>query len=223
MLQAVGVRFERAGKVYHFSSGGLNLREGDWVVVDTAQGLSLGWVVLCLTDADTQRPDGDLKPVLRLADSHDLLLRSYYQSREQRALERCRERVAERGLDMNVVRARYSFNGARVSFYFTADHRVDFRSLVRDLARVFRTHVELRQLGPRDELKLQGGRGPCGRPLCCATWLSDFKPISIRMAKAQDVPLNPENISGSCGRLRCCFSYEYDLYVQGRRRVPDEV
>ena len=223
MLQAVGVRFEPAGKVYHFSSEGLELRERDWVVVDTAQGLSLGWVVLLPSDIDTLRPEDELKPVLRRADSHDLLLRSYYQSREARALERCREKVQERGLDMDVVRARYSFDGRRVAFYFTADHRVDFRFLVRDLARVFRTQVELRQLGPRDQLKLQGGRGPCGRSLCCATWLSDFKPISIRMAKAQDVPLNPENISGSCGRLRCCFSYEYDLYVQGKMRAPDAV
>jgi cell fate regulator YaaT (PSP1 superfamily) len=218
MPEIVGVRFQCAGKVYYFSPGELDLSLDDWVVVDTVQGLALGRVVVPLSHVKDQELEGVLKTVLRLADSHDLLLRSYYQSREARALERCQEKAAEHGLQMRVVKARYSFNGARVTFYFTADHRVDFRALVRDLARVFCTHVELRQLGPRDELKLLKGWGHCGRSLCCATWLSEFRPISIRMAKAQDVPLNPENISGICGRLRCCLSYEYDQYVRDSNR-----
>lgn len=219
MPEVVGVRFERAGKVYFFSPGGLTLSLNDWVVVETIQGLALGQVVNPVWHVEEQELDGELKPVLKLADCHDLLLSSCYRSREARALERCQEEVAAHGLQMRVVKARYSCNGARVTFYFSADHRIDFRALVRDLARVFRTHVELRQLGPRDEMKLLRGWGHCGRPLCCATWLSEFKPISIRMAKAQDVPLNPESISGSCGRLCCCLSYEYDQYLSNSEQM----
>jgi len=221
MPQIVGVRFERAGKVYHFASGGLNLSLADWVVVETAQGLALGQIVVPPRQIEEQGLDDELKPVLRPADSHDLLLRSYHRSREARALKRCQEKVAEHGLEMRVVRARYSFNGARITFYFTAGHRIDFRDLVRDLARTYRTHVELRQLGPRDELKLAEGWGPCGRPLCCASWLTAFRPITIRMAKAQDLPLNPESISGSCGRLCCCLSFEYDQYLNDRKQPLD--
>jgi cell fate regulator YaaT (PSP1 superfamily) len=221
MPEIVGVRFECAAKVYYFAPGGLELNQDDWVVVETVQGLALGQVAIPPRQLEQQGlsvlgdgpGDEKLKPVLRLADSHDLLLRSSYRSREARALERCREKVAEHGLEMQVVKARYSFDGDRLTFHFTADHRIDFRTLVRDLARAFRTHVELRQLGPRDELKLLKGWGPCGRPLCCATWLTEFKPISIRMAKAQGLPLNPESISGNCGRLYCCLSFEYDQYL----------
>lgn len=218
MPEIVGVRFERAGKVYYFAPRGLNLNLHDWVVVETIQGLALGQVVISPRQIEEQALDEKLKPVLRLADSHDLLLRSYYRSREASALERCRERIAEHGLEMEVVKVRYSFNGDRITFCFTAKHRIDFRALVRDLARVFHTHVELRQLGPRDELKLLKGWGPCGQPLCCATWLTEFKPISIRMAKVQDLPLNPESISGNCGRLRCCLSFEYDQYLNDNNR-----
>jgi len=221
MPEIVGVRFERAGKVYYFAPGELDLTLHDWVVVETAQGLSLGQVVIPPHQVEERELGSELKPVLRVADAHDLLLRSYYSSREARALERCRAKVAQLGLDMRVVRAHYSFTGDRITFYFTADHRVDFRSLVRDLARTFRSHVELRQLGPRDELKLLKGWGPCGRPLCCSTWLTEFKPISIRMAKAQGLPLSPESISGNCGRLCCCLSYEYEQYVTGEKQPPD--
>ncbi|MEA3344832.1 MAG: regulatory iron-sulfur-containing complex subunit RicT [Chloroflexota bacterium] len=220
MTQVVGVRFENTGKVYYFAPQGLDLNLHDWVVVETVQGRALGQVVTPprqLREQDWAELGGspdEIKPVLRLADSHDLLTHSYYRSREEEALERCKEKVAEHELDMKVVKARYSFNGERLTFYFTADHRVDFRTLVRDLAHDFRAHVELRQLGPRDELKLLDGLGPCGRPLCCNTWMTNFKPISIRMAKAQGFPLNPESISGLCGRLRCCLSFEYERYRQ---------
>jgi len=213
MTEIVGVRFERAGKIYYFAPQGLELSFGDWVVVETAQGLALGQVAIPPRQVEDLEWGETLKPVLRLASSHDLLLHSYYKSREARALERCREKVAEHGLEMQVVKARYSFNGDRITFYFTADHRVDFRALVRDLNRTFRTHVELRQLGSRDELKLLKGWGPCGRPLCCATWMTEFKPISIRMAKAQELPLTPESISGNCNRLCCCLSFEYEYYL----------
>lgn len=220
MPEIVGVRFECAGKVYYFAPGGLDLNLHDWVVVETVHGLALGQVAIARRDVTDNRSDGELRPVVRTADSQDLLLYSYHRSREPRALQRCQEKVAEHGLAMRVVKARYSFDGTRVTFHFTADHRIDFRALVRDLARTFRTHVELRQLGPRDELKLLKGWGPCGRALCCATWLTEFKPISIRMAKAQGLPLNPESISGNCGRLCCCLSFEYDQYVDNRARRP---
>lgn len=226
MPEIVGLRFEGAGKVYYFAPGELELNLHDWVVVETVQGLALGRVVIPtrqIEERELKELDDQLKPVLRLADSHDLLLHSYYRSREAGALERCRGKVAEHGLDMRVVKARYSFNGDRITFYFTADHRIDFRALVRDLVRAFRIHVELRQLGPRDELKLLKGWGPCGRPLCCATWLTEFKPISIRMAKAQDLPLSPESISGNCGRLCCCLSFEYDQYLNEANGVRSTV
>ena len=218
MPEIVGVRFECAGKVYYFNPNGLDLNVRDWVVVETTQGLSLGQVVIPLRDSESRDLDDNLKPVLRIAHPHDLLLRSYHASREGRALQRCRDAVEELGLEMQVVKARYSFDGSRITFYFTADHRIDFRSLVRDLAHSFRTHVELRQLGPRDALKLQTGWGHCGRPLCCATWMTEFNPVSIHMAKAQDLPLNPENISGNCGRLCCCLRFEYDQYLN--RKEP---
>lgn len=221
MREIVGVRFQRAGKGYYFAPSGLELNLHDWVVVETVQGLALGQVVIPPRQIKEEELDEKLKPVLRLADSHDLLLNSYYQGHEAEALQRCREKVAEHGLEMEVVKARYNFNGDRITFYFTADHRVDFRNLVRDLTRTFRACVELRQLGPRDELKLLEGWGACGRPLCCATWLTEFKPISIRMAKAQDLPLSPESISGNCGRLCCCLSFEYERYVNGRNQRPN--
>lgn len=216
MQEIVGVRFECAGKAYYFAPNALELNLHDWVVVETTQGLALGQVVIPPRQIKEAELNDKLKPVLRLADSYDLLLRSYYRTHEARVLERCREKVAEHGLEMEVVRARYNFNGDRITFYFTAGHRVDFRKLVRDLARTFRACVELRQVGPRDEVKLLTGWGPCGRPLCCATWLTEFKPISIRMAKAQDLPLSPESISGNCGRLCCCLSFEYEQYLSSR-------
>jgi cell fate regulator YaaT (PSP1 superfamily) len=222
MPEVVGVRFERAGRVYYFAPGELRLNLHDWVVVETAQGLSLGQVVLPARQIDERELDDQLKPVLRVAESHDLLLRSYHDSRELKALERCREKAVELGLEMQPLKAHYSFNGDRVTFYFTADHRVDFRALVRDMARILRTHVEMRQLGPRDELKLLEGWGACGRPLCCATWMTEFNPISIRMAKAQNLPLSPESISGNCGRLCCCLSFEYDRYLHQDEQPPND-
>jgi len=221
MHEIVGVRFERAEKAYYFAPNGLELKLHDWVVVETAQGLALGQVVIPPRRIKEEELNEQLKPVLRLADSHDLLLHCYYRGHEAKALECCREKVAEHGLEMEVVKARYNFNGDRITFYFTADHRVDFRKLVRDLARTLRACVELRQLGPRDELKLLTGWGLCGRPLCCATWLTEFKPISIRMAKAQDLPLSPESISGNCGRLCCCLSFEYEQYLNSRNQRLD--
>jgi len=221
MHEVVGVRFERAGKAYYFAPSGLELNLHDRVVVETSQGLALGEVVIAPRQIEEEELNGELKPVLRMANSYDLLLHGYYEGQESEALERCREKVAEHGLEMEVVRARYSFSGDRITFYFTADHRVDFRKLVRDLARTFRTSVDLRQLGPRDELKLLAGWGLCGRPLCCATWLAEFKPISIRMAKAQGLPLSPESISGRCGRLCCCLSFEYEQYLNSRDQTLD--
>ena len=213
MTEIVGVRFERAGKVYHFTPGSLELETDDWVVVETVHGLALGQIAIPRRPLEEREQDEKLKSVVRKANSRDLLVCSYHRSREARVLERCREKVAEHGLDMQVLRADCSFDGDRITFYFTARNRVDFRALARDLSRTLRTHVELRQLGSRDELRLLGGWGPCGRALCCATWMTDFKPVSIRMAKAQGLPLNPESISGHCGRLCCCLRFEYEQYL----------
>lgn len=221
MPTVVGVQFRPATKVYHFDPGDLtDLKEGDYVIVETAHGAEMGQVVFPPREVPEEEIVGQLKKVLRRATAWDAVQAAYYRAREDKALERCQEKVKEHNLPMKLIAAEYSFDGSRLVFYFTAEKRVDFRALVRDLARTFRARIELRQIGVRDEAKLLGGIGLCGRELCCCTWLSEFNPVSIRMAKQQDMPLNPADISGLCGRLLCCLAYENDVYAEIKARLP---
>lgn len=221
MPTVVGVRFRPATKVYYFDPGDfLDLKAGEYVVVDTARGRELGTVVIPPREVPPEEVVGQLKKVVRRATSWDAAQATYYRAREEEALARCREKVEEHKLPMKLISAEYSYDGSRLVFYFTAEKRVDFRTLVRDLARIFKNRIELRQVGVRDEAKLLGGLGLCGRELCCCTWLAEFNPVSIRMAKQQDMPLNPADISGICGRLLCCLAYENDLYGEVKERLP---
>lgn len=221
MPKIVGVRFKPVSKIYYFDPTGFeDLQVGDWVIVETARGREMGQVALGPKEVEESEIVGQLKSILRRADAWDLLQMQTFKDREGEALERCRRKVEEYGLPMKLVKAEYSFDGSRLVFYFTSEKRVDFRALVRDLARTFRTRIELRQIGVRDEAKLLGGLGRCGQPLCCSTYLSEFNPVSIKMAKQQELPLNPMEISGLCGRLLCCMAYENELYCEVRERLP---
>jgi cell fate regulator YaaT (PSP1 superfamily) len=221
MPVVVGVRFGQATKVYYFDPSGFDpLVVGDYVIVDTARGRELGKIAASPHVVPDGEIVGKLKSVLRRATPWDLIQAESFSQKEKEALGLCKEKVAEQRLTMKLVRAEYSFDGTRLTFYFTAEKRVDFRSLVRELAKTFKTRIELRQIGVRDEAKLIGGVGHCGRPLCCHSWLCDFNPVSIKMAKQQDLPLNPMEISGICGRLLCCLSYENEFYAEAKRRLP---
>jgi cell fate regulator YaaT (PSP1 superfamily) len=221
MPQVVGVKFRNSAKVYYFSPEGLSgLEVGDYVIVETVRGQEAGTIALPPRDVPEKEIPGKLKGILRRATALDLTEMERYHQREEQALHRCCDKVAEFNLPMKVVRAEYSFNGAYLTFFFTAEKRVDFRALVKDLARTFKARIELRQVGVRDEVKLLGGYGLCGRPHCCATWMSEFRPISIRMAKEQDLPLSPMEISGVCGRLLCCLAYENDFYCEVKKHLP---
>ncbi len=220
MVTVIGVRFKDSGKTYHFAPGDLDPPQGDMVIVETVRGPEIGKVV---ETRHTIAPDdvvGDLRPVLRRTTPADFERMARYAARHDDALARCAAKVHEHALPMKLIKAEYSFDGSRLTFYFTADGRVDFRALVRDLARTFRTRIELRQVGPREEAKLLGGIGPCGRLLCCATFLPDYARVSIKMAKDQELPLNPTKISGVCGRLLCCLSYEHAQYLEMRSELP---
>lgn len=216
-----GVRFKDSGKIYHFDPHNLLLAAGDWVIVETVRGPELGRVATPPVELAQDQLFGDLKPVLRRASDTDLAQLRHLQQYEDEALHSCAHKVLEHKLPMQLVKAEYNFDGSRLTFYFTADKRVDFRALVRDLARTFRTRIELRQIGPRDEAKLLGGIGPCGRQLCCSTFLPDFARVSIKMAKDQDLPLTPSKISGVCGRLLCCLSYEHEQYLEIKSELPE--
>ena len=216
----VGVRFRPAGRIYHFDPQGQAFSTGQYVIVETVRGTEAGRVVLApkkVAESDLSDP---LKPVLRLATEEELRMMLSYKSKEKEALMLCAERIAQHHLPMKLVGAEYTFDGSRLTFYFTADERVDFRVLVRDLAATFRTRIELRQIGARDQAKLQGGVGICGKTLCCSSWITEFGVVSIKMAKEQGLPLNPSKISGVCGRLLCCLAYENDNYVQAKRQMP---
>lgn len=217
----VGIRFGTAGKVYYFDPTGFEqVRMGEYLVVETSRGEEVGRVVIPPRDVDDEEIVKRLKSVKRKATALDLTQMAFYQHKEQKALARCQEKVHEHDLPMKVVRAEYNYDGSRLVFFFAAEKRVDFRKLVQDLARSFRARIELRQIGVRDEAKLLGGMGRCGRPLCCATWLTEFNPVSIKMAKLQDLPLSPMDISGICGRLLCCLAYESDLYARVKEKLP---
>lgn len=217
----VGVRFKRASKMYDFSTNGLDdLQAGDEVIVETSRGREMGRVIIGPHQVDDEQIVGELKPVERRATPLDRLQARRFRRREAKALEECRQKVAEHGLPMKLVDAEYNYDGTRLVFSFTAEKRVDFRELVRDLAKAFHARIELRQIGVRDEAKLCGGVGCCGRELCCGAWMTDFNPVSIKMAKHQGLPLSPMEISGVCGRLLCCLGFEEQYYVDARKALP---
>lgn len=222
MTIVVGVRFKPATKTYFFDPAGVEepLHNGDRVIVETARAKELGRIVIEATDVSNEAIVSQLKPVLRKATPEDLVSAARFAAQESDALRRCRERLAEYRLPAKLVKAEYNFDGSHLTFSFTSEQRIDFRDLVRDLARVFHTRIELRQVGVRDEAKLIRGVGPCGRELCCATYLCDFIPVSIKMAKLQGLPLSPMEISGSCGRLLCCLTYENATYQETHQRMP---
>lgn len=216
MQIVVGIRFKKAGKIYYFDPETLELSVGNFAIVETSRGQEFGEVVV----APKQVPDEDvvqpLKKVIRAASDEDCQKILENRQKEEEAFEACQEKIVEHGLEMKLVDVEYTFDRSKVIFYFTSDGRVDFRELVKDLAAVFRTRIELRQIGVRDEAKMIGGLGPCGRVLCCHTFLGEFEPVSIRMAKDQNLSLNPTKISGVCGRLMCCLRYESDAYEMMR-------
>jgi cell fate regulator YaaT (PSP1 superfamily) len=212
VVTIVGIRFKRAGKIYYFAPGHFDLHKGDHAIVETARGVEYGEVVMDPQEVEEKSVVSPLKDVLRKANERDARKVEENHRKEKEAFAICEKKIAARKLEMNLVNVEYTFDGGRIIFYFTADGRIDFRNLVKDLAAVFRTRIELRQIGVRDEAKMLGGIGCCGRPLCCATFLGDFEPVSIRMAKEQNLSLNPTKISGICGRLLCCLKYESDMY-----------
>lgn len=220
MTQVVGVRFKRAGRVYYFDPTAVELNVGDWVVVETERGLEVGKVVIAPKQVLSSEITEPLKPVLRLASEQDLRQREEFKAKEKEALEKCQEMIARSNLPMKLLTAEYNLDGTRLTFRFSAEGRVDFRDLLRELTATFKTRIELRQVGPRDKAKLLGTFGRCGRPLCCTTYLSEFNPVSIRMAKEQNLPLNPMKISGVCGRLLCCLSHEFEQYRIMKQKLP---
>jgi len=217
----VGVRFKDAGKIYYFNPEQLELAEGAPVIVETVRGVEFGWVVVPPKQVSGDEVILPLKRVVRVAEQEDLRKLDENQNKSKEALAICAEKVQKHGLDMRLVDAEYTFDNSKVIFYFTADGRIDFRNLVKDLASVFKTRIELRQIGVRDEAKMLGGLGSCGRPLCCSTFLNEFEPVSIRMAKDQNLSLNPAKISGVCSRLMCCLRYESNHYHETRQCMPN--
>lgn len=215
-----GIRFRPAGRIYHFDPQGQTYTTGQYVIVETVRGIEAGRVVIASKKIVESDLSDSLKPILRLATEDELRMMLSFKSKEKEAIVRCGERIAQHQLPMKLVEAEYTFDGSRLTFYFTAEERVDFRALVRDLAASFRTRIELRQIGARDQAKQQGGVGPCGKTLCCSSWITDFGVVSIKMAKEQGLPLNPSKISGVCGRLLCCLSYENDNYIQAKQQMP---
>ena len=221
MAKVIGVRFRNAGKVYYFAPGKLRIRQGDHVVVETARGIEYGYVVLGVKDVEESKIIQPLKPVMRVATPEDDEKARKNKEKEREAFKICLEKIRKHELEMKLIDAEYTFDNNKVLFYFTADGRIDFRELVKDLAAVFKTRIELRQIGVRDETKILGGIGTCGRPLCCHSYLSDFVPVSIKMAKEQNLSLNPTKISGVCGRLMCCLKNEQETYEELNSHLPN--
>ena len=220
LTEVIGVRFKKVGKVYYFDPAGLQVSKGPSVIVETARGVEIGETVLPNRMVDDEHIVAPLRRVLRIATEEDLAVVARNEKKEAEAFAVCQKKIAEHKLDMRLVTVEYTFDMNKILFYFTADGRVDFRELVKDLASVFRTRIELRQIGVRDEAKMIGGLGICGNPLCCSTFLDDFQPVSINMAKEQGLSLNPTKISGTCGRLMCCLKYEQEAYEDLTRRTP---
>ena len=221
MTKVIGVRFRTAGKIYYFDPTRFEIKKGDHVIVETARGVEYGTVVGGIREVDDSKVVQPLKPVLRIATERDNEQEAANKGKEKEAFHICQEKIRKHGLDMKLIDAEYTFDNNKVLFYFTADGRIDFRELVKDLASVFKTRIELRQIGVRDETKILGGIGICGRRLCCHTHLSEFVPVSIKMAKEQNLSLNPTKISGVCGRLMCCLKHEEETYEDLNRRLPN--
>ncbi len=220
MAEIVGIKFKDVGKVYYFGPNGMTFQKGDKAIVETARGLECGEVTTENSDVPDESIVAPLKPVIRHATKEDLATVEQNREKEKKAFQICEEKIARHGLDMKLVDVEYTFDSSKILFYFTADGRVDFRELVKDLAGIFRTRIELRQIGVRDGAKKLGGFGICGRPFCCNTFLGEFQPVSIKMAKEQGMSLNPVKISGTCGRLMCCLKYEQDTYEHLLRHTP---
>ena len=220
MVSVVGVRFRNAGKLYYFTPGELSPAAGQAVIVETARGLEYGEVITGVSEVPEEAVTPPLRPVIRIASAEDAAHHADNVAREKDAMKVCREKIAEHQLQMKLVGCEYTFDNNKILFYFTADKRVDFRMLVKDLAGAFHTRIELRQIGVRDEARMMGGLGICGRPLCCSRFLGDFKSVSIKMAKEQNLSLNPTKISGACGRLMCCLQYEEEFYEKVSRELP---
>ncbi|HPO36285.1 MAG TPA: stage 0 sporulation family protein [Syntrophales bacterium] len=220
MAKVVGVKFKREGKVYYFDPGELALKKGDAVICETDQGLVFGQVVSEIREAADEAVTETLKPIVRKATEDDLQILKENQVLEQKAYEFCRERIKSRALPMKLVATEYLFDRTKIIFYFTAENRVDFRELVKDLVQQYRTRIELRQIGARQETRILKGLGICGREVCCATLLQNLDRVSVKMAKEQNMALNPEKISGLCGRLMCCLAYEYETYQELKKRMP---
>ncbi|MBR3396588.1 MAG: stage 0 sporulation family protein [Lachnospiraceae bacterium] len=220
MTKVVGVKFSNSCKIYFFDPLEYEIKRDDDVIVETARGIEFGHVMMGVREMPDEKIVQPLKPIIRIATDEDRKKLAENKESEKKAYRICKEKIAEKGLDMKLIDVEYTFNGGKILFYFTSDGRVDFRELVKDLASVFRTRIELRQIGVRDETKMLGGIGICGRPLCCHTYLSDFAPVSIKMAKEQNLSLNPAKISGTCGRLMCCLRNEQKTYEYLNKKLP---
>ncbi len=221
MVKIIGVRFKSVGKIYYFDPLDMEINVGDCVIVETARGIELGRVAIGIREVSEDSVVMPLRPVLRMASDEDLEMEAKNKAKEKEAFDICVDRIKKHGLEMKLVEVEYTFDGSKILFYFTADGRVDFRELVKDLAAVFKTRIELRQIGVRDETKALGGVGSCGRPLCCHSYLPEFIPVSIKMAKDQNLPLNPSKISGVCGRLMCCLKNEHETYEWLNSKCPN--
>lgn len=220
MIKVVGVRFKKAGKIYYFDPKDLNIEKEDFVVVETARGIEFGECVIPIKEISEDEIVAPLKSVIRVAEKEDIEKHKENKIKEKDALAICLSKIEDHKLNMKLIDVEYTFDNNKVIFYFTADGRVDFRELVKDLATIFKTRIELRQIGVRDEAKMLGGLGPCGRTMCCSSFLGDFTSVSIKMAKEQNLSLNPTKISGICGRLMCCLNYEQSTYEDIRKRLP---
>ncbi|MBN2794860.1 MAG: stage 0 sporulation family protein [Clostridia bacterium] len=222
MVTVIGVRFKKAGKIYYFDPDGIDTSEADYVIVETARGVEFGSLVIRQREIPEEDVVAPLKKVLRVATEEDIEIHRENQVKKEEAFRVCVEKIKLHELEMKLIDVEYTFDNNKVIFYFTSDGRVDFRELVKDLASVFRTRIELRQIGVRDEAKMLNGIGTCGKRLCCANWLGDFEPVSIKMAKDQNLSLNPTKISGICGRLMCCLKYEHEVYLDLRKGMPKD-
>lgn len=220
MKKIVGVRFKKPGKIYFFDPQNIEINMGDKVIVETSMGEEFGEVVVSKRELPDDKVTNPLKKVIRLATRQDIKNMEMYKSKEPEALKICEEKVKKHQLDMNLTDVEYKFDGSKILFYFTADGRIDFRELVKELASIFKTRIELRQIGVRDEVRRIGGNGVCGRELCCCSFLGNFETVSIKMAKEQNISLNPSKISGNCGRLMCCLKYEQEAYEEKLKRLP---
>ncbi len=220
MKKVTGVRFRIPGKIYFFDRNNLDLKKGMYVIVDTAKGNEYGEVVFVDREVSDEEVGEDLKKIISISTPKDEKIRSNYKAKERGAFETCKKKIEKHNLPMKLINAEYKYDGSKIIFYFTAEGRIDFRELVKDLAAVFKTRIELRQIGVRDEVKRMGGLGPCGRELCCCTFLDNFETVSIKMAKEQNISLNPTKISGTCGRLMCCLKYEQSTYEDISSKLP---